>query len=507
MAHVLVCGLGEVGYRVASLLLDIGEQVTAITLESRQDWLITAQRRGAKVLIGDARDEDFLIQAGVKDVDVVIVCTHNDGSNVEISLTVHRIDPSKPTVARIVDPGLARHAEKHLGVHRAIAMTMAAAPTFAAATFGDSVLTEMKIHHERYFAQKFTGPCHLSERPFVVIDKNHECFFHDGLDIKEGETAVVLTHSEVMVPKNPPVPGRRSLRKALAPTAVFKFVANVWKNTSVQLRAVIIAIVGLILVSVIVFQFGMKLSLVDSLYYVVTTATTTGYGDISPKDAANWMKLYACFMMVVSAAGMAVLFSVVTDYILTARMLQLRGHHHTAEEEHVIVVGVGTVGYRTIRELERLKTPVVAIELDESRQHLTQVRANNHVVIGDAREPETLLRAGIKHAKAIVVLTPTDAVNLAVGLTAKEMNPQVRVVLSILDADFARKAGAIAEIDTALSSAVLAAPSFVGMALYPDAIAGFQLDSTLFVLCHDPKGTVELAGQKHSIQVRKAVPS
>ena len=62
-------------------------------------------------------------------------------------------------------------------------------------------------------------------------------------------------------------------------------------NTSVQLRAVIIAILTLFVVSIAVYQVGMKLQVVDSLYFVVTTATTVGYGDITPKDAATWVKL------------------------------------------------------------------------------------------------------------------------------------------------------------------------------------------------------------------------
>jgi len=502
MSSVLVCGLGDVGYSVATLLLDLGETVTVVTLDARQEWLTAIKNRGAEVHIGDARDEKFLEQCGLKTVDAVIACTHNDGTNVEVSLDVRRLRPDIRTVARIVDPGLARHAEKHLGVHRSIAMTMAAAPTFAAATYGDSVLTELKVGHERFLALNVDGPCHLPEKPLVVISPEGECLFHEPRELKEGESAVVMTHSDTMIEKAPKPARKHSLLKALSPVAVSKFIHGVWTNTSVQLRAVLIAIMSLIFVSVIVFQIGMKLSFVDSVYFVVTTATTTGYGDITPKDAASWIKLYTCFMMVISAAGLAVLFSVVTDYILTARMLQLRGHHHTLEHSHVIVVGVGTVGYRTVMELIRLKTPVVTIDRVDDSEYLSSIRAKAHVVIGDGREPETLIRAGVKHAKALIALTPTDAMNLAVGLTARELNPEMRVVLSISDAEFARSVRSISEIDAALSSSVLAAPAFVGAALYETAVASFRLDNRFFTLCKDPNGKVHLGGEHMSLEVR-----
>lgn len=499
----MVCGLGDVGYAVTSLLLDLGETVTVVTLESRAEWLAKVKDRGARVFLGDARDEGLLVQCGLKDADTVIACSHNDGTNVEVSLDVKRLYPDKRTIARIVDPSLARHAEKHLGVHRAIAMTQAAAPTFAAATYGDSVLTVLNVGSERILALNVTGPLRLGDKPLVVISRDGECHFHEPEQLEEGESAVVMTHADAMAEKAPKHQRLHALEKALSPVAVFKFVHGVWSNTSVQLRAVLIAILTLIVVSVGVYQVGMKLPLVDSLYFVVTTATTVGYGDITPKDAATWVKLYTCFMMIVSAAGLAVLFSVVTDYILTARLQQLRGHHHVPERGHVIVVGVGTVGYRTVMELIRLDAPVVSIDSSDTGEYLGVIRAKSYVLIGDAREPETLIRAGVKHAKAIIVLTPVDAVNLGVGLTAKEINPNIRVVLSIRDADFASKVNSISEIDEALSSAVLAAPAFVGAALFETAVASFRLDSFFFTLCRDNKGKLNLGGAQMTLETRK----
>ena len=499
----MVCGLGEVGYRVVTLLLDLGEDVTIVTLASREEWLAKVKERGAKIFIGDARDENFLIQAGLKTVDTIIACVHNDGTNIEISLDVQRICPHKRTIARIVDPSLARHAEKHLSVHRAIAMTSAAAPTFAAATFGDSVLTELKVNDERFLALLVQGPQHLSEPPLVAISSAGECLLNEKRDLQDGEMAVVMTHSDTMIEKAPKHQRGYSLLKALSPVSVLKFIHNVWSNTSVQLRAVLVTIFSIVVISVLVFQVGMKLSFIDSLYFVVTTATTTGYGDLSPKDSASWVKLYTCFMMVISSAGLAILFSVVTDYILTARMLQLRGHHHVPERGHVIVVGVGTVGYRTVEELVRLKAPLVAVEQSEDNFYLGLIRAKTHVVIGDGREPETLIRAGVEHAKAIVVLTPSDAVNLGVGLTAKELNPDIRVVLSIFDADFADKVSSITEIDAALSAPVLAAPTFVGAALYENAVASFLLGSTFFILIKDDQGKVVVGNQHMTLEFRK----
>ncbi len=165
MSRVIVCGLGEVGYRIATLLLELGETVTIVTMDSRSGWIASVKKRGAEVVIGDARDEELLEQSGLEDASAVIACTHRDGTNVEISLDVRKLYPKKRTIARIVDPSCARHAEKHLGVHRAIAMTAAAAPALAAATFGDSVLAEVEVSGERFLALRVEGPEHLQRDP------------------------------------------------------------------------------------------------------------------------------------------------------------------------------------------------------------------------------------------------------------------------------------------------------------------------------------------------------
>jgi len=498
----MVCGLGEVGYRVAELLLDLGEQVTVVTLAGREEWVDIVRKQGANVHIGDARNADFLIRCGLADVDSVIACTHNDGTNVEVMLDVRRSFPEKRTIARIVDPSMAHHAEKHLGVHRAIAMTAAAAPIFAAATYGDSILTALNVGSDRFLALRVTGPQKLDEPPLLVISSEGDCVTTQSTELKRGESAVVMSHADTMHDKAPKHQRRHSLLRALSPVAMSRFVREVWINTTVQLRAVWTVILFVFVASVVVFQFGLKLSLVDSLYFVVTTATTTGYGDITPKDSVGWIKLYTCFMMIISAAGLAILFSMVTDYVLSARMVQFRGHHHVPEFGHVIVVGAGAAGFRTVEELIRLEAPVVAIDRAEDGEYVGSIRSKTHVVIGDAREPDTLVRAGIKHAKSIVILTPSDTVNLGIGLTAKELNPEVRVVLSIMDADFADKVSSIAEIDAALSSPVLAAPTFVGAALFETAVASFRLGARFCTLCKDPSGQVSLGGVRMSLDVR-----
>src|SRR5688572_17547504 len=96
--------------------------------------------------------------------------------------------------------------------------------------------------------------------------------------------------------------------------------------------------------------------------------------------------------------------------------------------DHVIVIGLGHVGYRVVESLLKLGQPVVAIERKED-SFLESVRAMKvPVFFGDARRDELLVEAGIERARAIVCATDDDLANLEVALDAKRMNADVRVV-------------------------------------------------------------------------------
>ena len=63
--HVIVCGLGRIGFRLAMLLRRLGEKVVVISEAAREDWLRAARAAGAEVIAGDARSETTLAAAGL----------------------------------------------------------------------------------------------------------------------------------------------------------------------------------------------------------------------------------------------------------------------------------------------------------------------------------------------------------------------------------------------------------------------------------------------------------
>ena len=114
------------------------------------------------------------------------------------------------------------------------------------------------------------------------------------------------------------------------------------------------ALLTLVGISVGVFHWAMDLSPVDAYYFVVTTLTTTGYGDVNLQHAPALIKLYGTLVMVSGAALFAVLFSMMTDLLLRTRFADVLAQGTSHSKGHIIVAGLGHTGFRVLRQLARL---------------------------------------------------------------------------------------------------------------------------------------------------------
>jgi Trk K+ transport system NAD-binding subunit len=145
---------------------------------------------------------------------------------------------------------------------------------------------------------------------------------------------------------------------------------------------------------------------------------------------------------------------------------------------HVIVVGVGRVGYRIIQGLTALKEPVVAVELNAEAELAQELRgANVPILVGNGRNASVLEQAGVKLARAIIVATDDDLANLDAALTAHDMNPKLRVVLRLFDESLALKFTSHFAMPAIVTSQV-SAQAFIAAATGRKVYHDFQLDGS-----------------------------
>lgn len=136
--------------------------------------------------------------------------------------------------------------------------------------------------------------------------------------------------------------------------------------------------------------------------------------------------------------------------------------------DHVLVVGLGRVGFRVVRWLLDLGEDVVVIDLpDDVDQLHDQVRAwGVPVVCADARRVDVLEEAGVARCSALMPITDDDLVNLSVATAARSVNPDVRVVLRTFEDRLAANLQQGFDIYRAYSTSALAAPAFAAAATH-----------------------------------------
>jgi len=150
--------------------------------------------------------------------------------------------------------------------------------------------------------------------------------------------------------------------------------------------------------------------------------------------------------------------------------------------DHVILVGLGRLGYKTWAVLRQLNVPTVVLELDEKNQFLAEVRRDGTpLFVGDARRESMLVDANVAHARAVILATTDDLANLEVALDARKINPQIRVVLRLFDQNMADKVREGFNIHTAMSQSAISAPAFATAALERGIVASTVIDNQLVV--------------------------
>ena len=128
---------------------------------------------------------------------------------------------------------------------------------------------------------------------------------------------------------------------------------------------------------------------------------------------------------------------------------------------HYVVLGVGKVGLRIITGLVELHESVVAIERQQQSNLLEEVHdLGVPVITGDGRHRKTLEQAGVAVARGIILASDDDLANLDAALTARDINPEIRVVLRLFDDTLAEKFAGTFHMP-ALSTSKVAAPAFI----------------------------------------------
>ncbi|MGC1204336.1 MAG: potassium channel protein [Flavobacteriaceae bacterium] len=199
-------------------------------------------------------------------------------------------------------------------------------------------------------------------------------------------------------------------------------------------RTKIYTAVFLLVVILLVGVFGYVMisgySVIDALYMTVITMTTVGFGEVIPLD--NQSKIFTIFLILASVIIVGYALSIITEYILSKDHIEELKHKKMQKKidsfkNHIVVCGYGRNGKQTVRKLLAYDKSFVVVEKDKEMEERLQID-NVPYVIGNANEDAILLQAGVDRASNFISALPSDADNLFVVLSARQINKNINII-------------------------------------------------------------------------------
>ena len=204
--HIVLVGLGHLGYRVTQHLHEMGKHIVVVELNTSSHTVIAARKLGITVIEEDARNSTALEGANIRSAQTIILASQNDAMNLQIALKARSLNPQIQVVIRIFDEDFAHALHDQFGFI-ALSATEMAAPVFAAAAAGADVTNPISIEGQQLSLARLTiAPTstlahktigyvednyHLN---VILIRRDHSSEMHpsDTRPLNAGDTLAVL---------------------------------------------------------------------------------------------------------------------------------------------------------------------------------------------------------------------------------------------------------------------------------------------------------------------------
>ena len=181
---------------------------------------------------------------------------------------------------------------------------------------------------------------------------------------------------------------------------------------------------------------GQEWAYIDCLYMTVISVATVGYGEIVPVRDVPFGESFTMFIILFGGAVILYFGSTMVALLVEEDLRQALRRRKMRKaigkmKNHIIVCGSGATGSTVIRELLATRHAFVAVDRDVERMQKLEAEAGKgrfpHI-LGDATEDDTLVAAGVHDALGLVAALPSDKDNLFVTISARQLNPKLRIV-------------------------------------------------------------------------------
>lgn len=204
-----------------------------------------------------------------------------------------------------------------------------------------------------------------------------------------------------------------------------------------RLRFAVGLMVAVVLTGTIGYRIIEHTSWFDAYYMSLVTLSTVGFGEVIPLSHAG--RIFTSFLILFNIGFFAYAVSTATSILADRKLRAFFSDFNMMQrilkmQQHTIVCGYGRHAAEVCKELTKQKMPFVVIEMDAVKAELVRRKTDYVFLQGDATLDEILMEAGIERATSFVVTLPSDSDNLFVVLSARQINPELKIISRLNDA-------------------------------------------------------------------------
>ena len=239
--------------------------------------------------------------------------------------------------------------------------------------------------------------------------------------------------------------------------------SRIYKAAILFLTAILLGVLG--------YTYLFDFSWIDGLYMTIITITTVGFSEVKPLTDGG--KLFTIFLILTSISIYAYLVAVVSEFFSNGTLMEELKKNKMVKkistlEGHTIVCGYGRNGRQAVVKLNNFKKDCVVIE--KSPELFKEIEEEGFIVVeGDATDDDSLLKAGIQNAENLITSLPSDADNLYVVLSARQINSNITIV-SRASNESSQKKLKIAGADSVIMPDKLGGDHMASLVVTPDLV-------------------------------------
>ena len=439
---------------------------------------------GADFVAGRPDSRDGLETAGVAEAVTILALSRDDQLNLQAALRARDANPRIRIVLRQFNRTLAAKIEQNLADCSVLSLAWHSAATYAAVALDQSCFRGLQFPEpdgpltgfavrlaegDRIAGRSVAEAEHALGARIIAIDRA-TAIAGDQL-ITSGARMVVygmLDRLLASAPRQPRPEDRPSVAHSLRRFAR----RSHWRLRRLDpyLIGFVAAVLALFAAGTWYFRNSFESDWLTAAYFVLSTMTTTGFGDIAP-DHTRPLDLWATMVLMLLGTVFTGLFIVFAAARLTrGQWVRMQGLRPIYRRGHIVVCGSGSIGTGVIDLLLDFDKPLVVVEQSPDAALVERARDRGFdLLTGDASRDDTLDLCNLGAAHSLIALTNVDTLNLEIALGARARNPSMPVVLRIAEATFATSIARHFDFQTTFSVAALAGPVFAGLSRLPGA--------------------------------------